>query len=613
MPNRSCLLPTCLLLSLACGSPPSTPDPLERTGAAVAGFIAATDGAPLPGVSVQVKGTTATAVTDEHGLFQLGGVLTGSRVTVLLRKEGYAPSLRYLELEEGDVATLEGRLKPLGPPHPIEAELGGAFTDEELRLQIPARAFRTSGGTPVEGTVEVRVAHLDPAGEEILAAPGDTRGRNAKGDEGPLASFGMVYVEATQAGKDVRIDSATVEMLLPADTGADTPLEAGDIVPLWVFDEEAGTWVETGSGRVKPARVDTSRLVFEFETPVTEQWWGNCDQLGSMTCVEGRVVDCAGNAVPRALVRGVGLSYAGTSEASTGTDGRYRIFPLRRNARVRVEARVRVAGKVYGAEHQPVLTGDSASPCTIVPDIAVPVPDIIGEVTVAQTELDDGTRELESTAASGVFLTSPREAGDCRTPPPTDECQVVKLPPPGDEGVAEEDPSWLDVGSQVLLEGPAALPLKRQSAQPSPYAQDRLVTRLAAASGGDFDLTTTGSPRGLESFMVRRAVRMPAVPALKVGPAVSSQSLALSWDAPKSPSPLFLTLSPATGRLRAAIICSPTDDGDFSVPAGDIAELPAGDIVITATRQRVRYFPTPNGMAAMGLGISTKLMKTRLE
>ncbi len=623
MLRRACA--TCFAAVLALvgcdGVSPITPDPLGPSGAAVTGIVRDTAGAPIPGVTATVRGTTSSSTTDERGIFGLGGVNPGDRIAVGFAKDGYARTVRYVSAGEGDVVSVDVSMKPLGPPHPIDAAAGGSFADGELRFRVPPLSVASPG---VTGNVEVRVAHLDPSGPEITAAPGDTRGTDSRGEDGALASFGMIYVQARQGDRDLSLGRVEIEMPLPADTGADTPLASGDPVPFWVFDDEKGAWIEKGSGRVKPATVDVSRLAFSFETPVTEQWWGNCDQMGRMTCVEGRVVDCAGNAMPGALVRAIGQSYRGTTEASAGPDGRYRLFPVRQSATIRIEAHVTVGGRVYQAAIDGYKTPAGRAPCGVAPDIEVPVPDVIGQVSLGQSSTATTGYRIDRSFAAGGFRSLPEDAGECKPPPPTDDCTVVTTPTPDndwndDDGnlPADDQGDWVDAGPYLLLNGPGQVRLRRSDRPPSPYVADELAATLIAAGGGDFDLTALGSSTGMDGFLVRRAVRLPALPQIRGATAglfaSRSADLAVGWDRPPRASTLALMITALDDRNTSTLVCAPTDDGDYVVPASALSRLPAGQATLQLFRVRTRFFPTPNGMAGVGVGSSTSDAKITLQ
>lgn len=611
-----------ILLVTACNVTPSaTPDPLGPSGAAATGQIRDTEGRPIPGVRIAERKGSATAVSDDSGFFQLGSVTPGTRIGLTFTKEGYAPSVRYVDLADGDVGTVDLRLKPLGPPHPVDAIWGGSFSDGEVAVDVAGGA-RTADGQAVRGRIDVRIAHLDPGTDEILAAPGDTRGTAKDGNDGALASFGMIYVEAAQDGEEVRLGNVRITMDLPADTGADTPLAPGDAVPFWVFDEDRGTWVETGTGRVKPVKVDGGRLAFEVETPVTPRWWGNCDQLGRMTCVEGKVVDCAGNAIPRALVRAVGLSYRGVTETSSGQDGRYRLWPVRMAADIRIEARVVIGGQAYSGRVPSYRTPSVPAPCGRAPAIQVPVPNVVGRIAVNQ-----GRRHLQGLRqdfrdASAEFYPEPQDAGACTPPPPEDTCRWVGTPkdPPPELPHPSDNVDYLDAGPYLLLAGPETVQLDRIEPRPSPYAERLPVgtaeLRLYATGGGDFDLTATGSATGLDGFRVRRAVRLPAVPELRVLDGSLSTSrlsgLPVRWGVPLAPSSAELTMVTASREHAGILLCDVVDDGEFTIPPRDLGPMPSGPGIIEIARTRVRFFPTPDGMAAVGEGSSTAMRDVAL-
>jgi hypothetical protein len=125
--------------------------------------------------------------------------------------------------------------------------------------------------------------------------------------------------------------------------------------------------------------------------------------------------------------------------------------------------------------------------------------------------------------------------------------------------------------------------------------------------------------------MVRRAVRIPALAKLRDPSQNGTGSdLGLSWDAPENPAEVMVTVtsefpeeSPETIQRpppeSPTLVCTPKDDGDFTVPSSLLSSLPKGAAQVILTRSRVRIFPTPNGMAATGMGSSSTAAEIQLK
>ncbi len=70
-----------------------------------------TDGLPLPGVSVSIKGSTQGAITDQSGYFRIGNI-SGTSVYVAVSCLGYVSAEYSLSLLQGQPGKLDIRLKP---------------------------------------------------------------------------------------------------------------------------------------------------------------------------------------------------------------------------------------------------------------------------------------------------------------------------------------------------------------------------------------------------------------------------------------------------------------------------------------------------------------------
>ena len=79
-----------MALILGGDSAASTVDTAARGSARLAGTVTTKDGHPIEGAEVVVDGSRASATTDSHGAFSLGGLLDGTRM-VEVRVLGYAP------------------------------------------------------------------------------------------------------------------------------------------------------------------------------------------------------------------------------------------------------------------------------------------------------------------------------------------------------------------------------------------------------------------------------------------------------------------------------------------------------------------------------------------
>lgn len=84
----------------------SAPGSSEEDAASLAGTVAAAGGSPIAGVRVSLDGTERSATTDSLGHFLLSKLPLGSQ-TVEVRRVGFAPVRRAVELRRGDVTQVD--------------------------------------------------------------------------------------------------------------------------------------------------------------------------------------------------------------------------------------------------------------------------------------------------------------------------------------------------------------------------------------------------------------------------------------------------------------------------------------------------------------------------
>jgi len=83
----------------------------------------------------------------------------------------------------------------------------------------------------------------------------------------------------------------------------------------------------------------------------------------------------------------------------------------------------------------------------------------------------------------------------------------------------------------------------------------------------------------------------------------AGSDLHLSWGAGDETTSVYLTLLPRAGG-STILYCPANDTGQITVPAATLAALDPGDLTLTLSRNRVRYFPQPDGAAAQAHGVS---------
>ena len=611
-------------------------DALALPGGAVRGLVRDTLGEPLAGVHVSAPGARfdgadAAAVTDAGGAFLLRGLSPAAAIRLTFRHPDHAPAQQTLRVHDREVASAVVVLKRYGAVHVLQAAEGGLVTEGQVTVHFPAGGFVDGDGNAAVGPLQVRLATLDVSTPEAAAAPGDYVGRTATGDSA-LTSFGMARAEVTQAGQEVALApgaTVIVAMEVPPSLTPLLPDAGGDGqrgVPAWVFDEEQGAWVQTGTGAVKESTAGGGRLVWTAEMPTTRLWY-NCDAPQPSTCVRGRVTDCAGNGIPGARVQVNGVSYTGTTGTTSGPGGRYEVRPVALGAQVTIEASLIIGGTVYQASEGPVTTPSSVSECLELPEVRVAIPDVSGMVWLSTVEdrITDGNvrRQRQATAFFRAALTDSQPS--CGALPELGSCSVIDtqelaaanpagVPPAnGDEGGVSEAPPWnealLDAGNRLELSaGDETILLHRHAAEGGPtYASAPLGNAVAPSAA--YRVSAPAGGTDLEAFQVTDAVRLPE-PLQLAGSSLTlaaGSDLTLSWGPGDETTSVSLTLMSRTGGAKLCH-CLANDTGQITVPAAKIAELDAGDLTLTLSRNRVHYFPQPDGAAAQASGISVVMV-----
>lgn len=295
---------------------------------------------------------TASATTDGEGRYTLTlGLPATVRVVVSFATSDAVTQYQTVTAAPGTSvlvnATLRGR-------EDITCSGGRcALADDSLSLRgLPDG---TTGGARVFNPVT-----------EPDAFPGDFADR----DGNLLLSGVFAAVELTSSGGapvHTLAQPATLRLRLPRDTWAIvtdiTPGDAQISVPLYAFDEVAGTWVRDGAGRLEdatgaviaPTALDGIRngsfagTVYVVGQVNHFSYWNVDWPVGTHGCVRGELVLPDGGPASGAAVSGAPLTYAGTLPRITaGADGRFCFDAMRAEAAGEDLDRDGVAGEAHG-------------------------------------------------------------------------------------------------------------------------------------------------------------------------------------------------------------------------------------------------------------------------
>lgn len=604
-----CTMIVCLAACENGGGLPAGRDPLTHIGGAVVGLVRDPSGAPLPDVEVRGPGELRTR-SDARGAYALANVPPTRELVLAFEKAGMSSSYRRVTVLRAEVVTANAVLGPALVRTVERVEDGVTLERGNVRVIIPEGAVVDPAGAPVTGPIDVTMATIDPTTSEMATSPSDFKAVRTGGAVVGLETFGMVEVRLRRGDVPLNLapgKPARVEMRIPRGMPEGQTARAGDSIPLWWLNPSTATWEEQGAGGV----TQTAEGLLWTATVPHFSWW-NCDQAFVLTCIEGYVEDCFGNPVPNAQVVARGLSYRGDTYSQTDARGFYRIWPVRTSARVEVAASGVVAGKEMAAPALPVQTPATPLPegatagCGDAGTLAMPIPALSAQVTIAQSVGARAGVFDQATAGNAVFFEAQEDAASCAaTGSVVDTCTVQRGAKPDDAGS-----DTLDGGEQVELvcENGKALALDRKERDSGEVVYE----------GGDLgmsleemnlDVRVQGSAE-VEPIDVVAAVKMPErleAPEL-TRPATPARSGHVTWMGSKT----------GRGRVRihitaqdgTTVSCNVLDDGSFDLPADAVAALPRGAALLEVRRVRARYFAAGRGI---GLGVGASVVTAALS
>lgn len=379
--------------------------------ASISGQILDTDGLPIAGVSVKVKGPlpilfSHKTLTNPGGFYTLSGLSPEQKVQVSFEKAGFAPSQGSVSLQRQNhgkfhpqllvkmrAATLNKTLLASGAVQRLDASKGGALSEAGFKVTFGPNSLTTQGNN----NVDVVISPIDVSTNAVTAAPGDYSARTSQGRPVQLESFSMADFSLSTGDRKVNLKpgaTADIELLLPANT----PLSSGDETPMWHFDTAKGLWQEEGRGRVDQSTQTPNRLAV-FATVSHFSWW-NSDQPIATTQITGRVIDTQGRPVSAASVGGRGLDYAGTSPTVlTDVNGVY-CLPVKSTARSAVTASLLMSGLRAESIPLPIDAGVAGNSCAN--GTAQQVADIVMPTAFACVQ--GNVRDENNQAVAGVTV-----------------------------------------------------------------------------------------------------------------------------------------------------------------------------------------------------------------
>lgn len=277
MKHWKILLPLALLLSaswFACRDQDFDDDEIQAD-VAFAGRVIDEDGQPVEGALVRTG--NELAITDANGVFRTKAVRLSARDAKLsISKTGYFDFSRAYVVQDDALQTVTIQL--------LRKELVGAFSGSAGgTVQVPGGVSLNfpAGSVNAAGQVHVFARYLDPTSPNLsLQMPGDLRAINVGGEEGTLATFGMLGVELSdQSGQPLQIaDGSEVEITMPIAPNQLSTAPA--TIALWYYDHDLARWIEEGTAQ---------KVGNQYVGKVKHFSFWNCDAFSATVYMEGQV------------------------------------------------------------------------------------------------------------------------------------------------------------------------------------------------------------------------------------------------------------------------------------------------------------------------------------
>jgi hypothetical protein len=284
-----------------------TNKPLKLPTGTTIGKVTSTDGAPIPGVRLQIKGKTV-ATTDRTGSYNFDSSKFKEDTVVTLSADGFIDNIRVLQggtdaLGPVSLAAIRDRVS-------FQAEKGGRFNFKGAVMNIPPSAFVDSKGKTVKGTVDLEFTLLDVTNRtDLAAAMGNFTGRMLDGKVQPLQSYGIfdwkVRNEKKEALKIAPGSKVGLSVSIPPKLVKEAPQRMG----IFTIDRNTAVWQQDGWFQLQPETLT-------YEGTVTNTDGSNLDTPSLLTCITVQVVSLSWNGGTDA---GFHVDADGTGYRSSGT------------------------------------------------------------------------------------------------------------------------------------------------------------------------------------------------------------------------------------------------------------------------------------------------------
>jgi hypothetical protein len=333
------------------GPRPQADAPVVVSNDAIQGtVINASSGSPLSGASVRFAATTLP--TDSAGAFKQATAQPSSRLVFEASAANYETLYSPAEVLGTVPSVSLLRLTPFGTTSDVTVASGGTVTDtaSTAAVTVPANALAAPGGGATPATVGVRVTQI-AAGSDPRLLSGDYTDNSGA----TLETFGGAIVSSA-APVDVAVGQQLTLRIPVSTRSASAPPTAN----LYRFEPISGLW-EQQSGSATLSGGAYTGTIGAFG-----QWMVGAP-IANPVAITGCVNDDTGAPAANVRVEAEGITYSGTSAATTNTQGQ---FTLVGRPSVNSPSKVLVSGRRGAFLTNATSVGPTAfsvTPCLTLP------------------------------------------------------------------------------------------------------------------------------------------------------------------------------------------------------------------------------------------------------
>ena len=242
----------------------SRPDPREIVTASIHGIVVNDQGLAQPdaAVSLFTPDGWVDQTTDEHGYFLFANQQVPTAATLLVKRNSNQSSRARINIA-GDRMnfTTITLLEKITAQTQFSTVTGGTIEGDFWRIDIPVNSLQTLDGSAYSGLAvatlrELTPAQMDAHGNKI----GDLSGLDNQASFKAIQPLGLTALDLySSTGTKLRLDPnqiAAIALAIP--NGA-----AQQEIPIWVFDDVIGEWIQQATASTLDA--SSNKLVGEVQ------------------------------------------------------------------------------------------------------------------------------------------------------------------------------------------------------------------------------------------------------------------------------------------------------------------------------------------------------------